>query len=472
MTMADEEHLKILKQGVEVWNRWRKENPDVRPSLRSAHLSRAKLSGAHLRRTDLREATLREANLSGADLVGADLIKADLHGAYLVAADLSTATLCQAHLNAADLSEADLRGANLSRADLREADLIKADLNAANLSRTHLSGVDLRHADLGGADLRHADLIRADLGEANLRRADLRGADLSEADLSEADLSEADLNAADLSGANLREATLREATLREANLSGADLRRANLSGSDLSGMDLSSMDFSEVNLSGAILNQTMLVGTDLSHANLSNCSVYGIAAWNLNLEGAIQSNLVITPPSEPIITVDNLQVAQFIYLLLNNQEIRHIIDTITSKVVLILGRFKPERKAVLDALREELRRRDYLPILFDFEKPSSRDLTETISTLAHMARFVIADITDAKSIPQELQAIVPDLPSVPVQPLIASSDYEYGMFEHFRRYPWVLETYQYDRPDDLLGDLGEKVISPAERKAKELTGKK
>jgi hypothetical protein len=118
-----------------------------------------------------------------------------------------------------------------------------------------------------------------------------------------------------------------------------------------------------------------------------------------------------------VITVDNLEVAQFIYLLLHNEKIREVIDTITSKVVLILGRFTPERKAVLDAMREELRRRNYLPILFDFEKPARRDLTETVSTLAHMARFIIADITEAKSIPQELQRIVLDLPSVGSTPL-------------------------------------------------------
>ncbi len=73
----------------------------------------------------------------------------------------------------------------------------------------------------------------------------------------------------------------------------------------------------------------------------------------MQLKGATQLNLLITPnrADEPTITIDNLNVAQFIYLLLNNKEIREVIDTITSKVVLILGRFTNERKKVLDAVK-------------------------------------------------------------------------------------------------------------------------
>jgi hypothetical protein len=179
---------------------------------------------------------------------------------------------------------------------------------------------------------------------------------------------------------------------------------------------------------------------------------------------------VITTGDQPEITVDNLEVAQFIYLLLHNEKIRHVIDTITSKVVLILGRFTPERKAVLDALREELRKKDYLPVLFDFERPASRTTDETITLLARMARFVIADITDAKSVLQELRGIVPDTPSLVVQPITIETQEEPGMFNFYSQVPRVLPTYYYTAPKQLIADIRERVIGPAEAKVRELRG--
>ena len=86
---------------------------------------------------------------------------------------------------------------------------------------------------------------------------------------------------------------------------------------------------------------TILLLDNLSHSNLSDakcdaanltgCRIYAISAWNVHLEKTIQTGLIITPLEEATITVDNLEVAQFIYLLLNNQKIREVIDTITSK---------------------------------------------------------------------------------------------------------------------------------------------
>ena len=87
------------------------------------------------------------------------------------------------------------------------------------------------------------------------------------------------------------------------------------------------------------------------------------------------------------------------------------------------------------------------------------------------ASTVIADITDAKSIPQELMAIVPTLPPVPVQPLLRASQREYGMFEHFRRFPWVLPVFEYEHQDHVIASLDSHVIGPAQAKAKEQTGR-
>jgi hypothetical protein len=206
------------------------------------------------------------------------------------------------------------------------------------------------------------------------------------------------------------------------------------------------------------------------NADLTGCRIYGVSAWGLKLsdDQASQRNLIITRENESEITVDNIEIAQFIYLLLNNQKIRDVIDTITSKVVLILGRFTDERKAVLDALRDELRKRNYLPILFDFDKPASRTTDETITLLARMARFVIADISDAKSVLQELRAIVPELPSVPVQPVIIASQAEPGMFDFHQKFSSFLPVHPYKTSAQLLTELSDRVIEPAEAKALEL----
>jgi hypothetical protein len=232
--------------------------------------------------------------------------------------------------------------------------------------------------------------------------------------------------------------------------------------------NLAAAKLTRASLSGADLFSVVLVDTDFTGADLTGCRIYGVSAWNLKLEGAKQQNLVITTVGEPEVSVDNIEVAQFIYLLLNNPKIRDVIDTIGKKAVLILGRFTPERKAVLDALREELRKRDYVPILFDFDKPASQGLTATVSTLAHLARFIIADLTDPSSIPYELATVIPTTP-VPVQPILLSGSSEFAMFQDLgRRHPWVLTTHRYASQEQLIADLGEKVIRPAELKVLEL----
>jgi uncharacterized protein YjbI with pentapeptide repeats len=310
--MAIPEHVRNLEQGVEAWNHWRIQNPEILPDI------------------------------SGADFSGATLVDDQVR-------------VPQGHGF----------GEKLVRL------LIGVDLNGLNLYKTNLRGALLR-----GTNLRNAMLVGADLSET------------------------------DLSGAVLSLARCRATNFRNSKLLDADLR-----GSDFTSACLENADLTMANLIGATF-----VNTNLTGAILIGAQVYGISAWNLRLEGAKQSDLIITREGESKITVDDVKLAQFTYLLLDNEQIRDVIDTIGKKGVLILGRFTEERKAVLDAIRNKLRELGFVPMMFDFEKPTQRDFTETIKTLAGLSRFIIADITNPRSSPLELQATMPDymVPFVPV----------------------------------------------------------
>ena len=290
---------------------------------------------------------------------------------------------------------------------------------------------------------------------------------LAKADLFNVDLSKADLSKATLVGANLAGADLSHVDLIDGDLTGADLSNVNLSHANLFNADLSCADLSCADLSNATLAQARLIGTRVGGATFTGCSIYGISVWDIKGEPKEQNNLEITnyfwlspSPQDPIITVDNLLVAQFINTLIHYPELNKVIDTITSKVVLILGRFTDERKPVLNAIRDKLREYDYVPVLFDFDKPESRSFIATVSTIAHMARFVIADFTDPKIVLQEVPHIAPI--GVPILPLLQEGQDEPPTLPDLRNvYRTILDTRTYKGTEDLLQTLRESVIEPS-----------
>lgn len=338
----------------------------------------------------------------------------------------------------------DLRGGTFTDVVLGYADLRGVRFDHAVFNTEHLQWMAMKGAKLQGASLRDARFTAARLMEADLRGADLTHAQLVDADLTGANLGAACLNGADLSNADLRDANLTHASLQGANLSGADLSGANL------------------------------VGADLRGTNLCGCRVYGISAWDVqfNEDDGLRQDLIVTPSGQPDVAVDNIEVAQFVYMLLNNPKIRGVLDTVCKKGVLILGRFTAERKAVLDALRSGLRERGYLPMIFDFDKPQERDLTETIRTLAGLSRFIIADITNPRSSPLELQAIVPDY-MVPLVPIIAEGEDAFPMLKDlWVKYNWVLDPLEYPSCEALLEVIEPAIIEPALQKHAELLAAK
>lgn len=310
--------------------------------------------------------------------------------------------------------------------------------------------------------------IAPDLSQAILDRINLSGANLRKANLEGAHLMRADLRRACLEGANLLGAWL----------DGADLREANLSGADLFGAYLSHADLRKIDLRGASLERVNMVNSKLSEANISGARIYGISAWDLEIDDTtIQRDLIVTPSERAIgktidsISIDDLEVAQLVYLLLNNKKIRNVLMTIGKKGVLILGRFSPERKIVLDALREDLRGRGYVPMILDFEGSQDHTFTETIKILAGLSRFIIADITNPKSSPLELQAVVPDY-MVPLIPILEEGETPFSMIRDLQKYGWVMKVMTYRSVDHLLENLEFKIIEPALKLHAELQLKK
>lgn len=137
--MANEEHLRILQEGVEVWNAWRKSHPSEIPDLAGAVLSGASLAGADLVRAQFFESSLRGVNLQGANLNLAEFFDADLQQADLRGAHLGGTSFFWAHLGEADLQRADLRGADFSESSLAHANLMEAAFGHTILGGTLLS---------------------------------------------------------------------------------------------------------------------------------------------------------------------------------------------------------------------------------------------------------------------------------------------------------------------------------------------
>src|SRR5208337_4943704 len=387
--MVIEEHLEVLKKGVTYWNSWRLENQDVTPDLSSITLPHMDYSGINFSKVDLSDTEIEDV-------------------------DLQKSNLC----------DAKLYNSKFVRSNLNIASLENAKAINVNFINTQLQATILRGADLSQTIFWESGIVGSDFTDANLFQVNFLGAYLS--------------------GTIFKRSNLREAILQGANTIQADFSYANLEGANLSWTRIDSTNFSHSNLNKVNLMRAQLIESNFENASLNDCSVYGISAWGLKLENADQSDLVITRDEVPKITVDNLELAQFIYLFLYSEKIHDTIQALTAKVVLILGRFTQERKNILEAIRGELRKYNYVPILFDFDRPESRDRAETIDMLAHISRFIIADITDARSVPAELEHIVPNLPSVPVQTIMHSSEEEYGLFDHMRRYSWVLQPYRYD----------------------------
>jgi hypothetical protein len=191
--MGNPKHLEILKQGVEVWNKWRSENRETYPDLRGADLSGADLRGADLSDVDLSRAFLSRADLSRVflsftNLISAILISANLRGADLSDADLSFANFSWAHLQDADFTDAILIGTVFADTDLSEVKGLESVIHdgpsgisisalyksAGQIPESFLRGCGLNDWEIESAKLYKRDLSPGQATDIAYRLIELR----------------------------------------------------------------------------------------------------------------------------------------------------------------------------------------------------------------------------------------------------------------------------------------------------------
>ena len=333
--MANKEHINLIKESIDAWNFWRKQNPHIQPDLEGAdlqgcNLRRANLKGALLYKANLQYTDLYQANLevivecsegqneryfatsslerkvltnaSYADFRNANLTKANLKGIVLCHADLRGANLEGAHLESysywvgsaedenhqwisisSNLASANLSGINLTKAHLRVylySSWVYKDMAFVGVDFPSFNGAILYEANLSGIDLSRVDfsganLSKANLSKTNLNEANLSGAYLQKATLNQADLTKANLTRADFHGANLREIVLDNSKLHQTSLQEADLTGVNLENVILEDTNLGKANLASIDFRKKILASTNLSGSSLNGANLCDLCLNG-----------------------------------------------------------------------------------------------------------------------------------------------------------------------------------------------------
>lgn len=154
--MANQEHLVILKQGVDNWNKWRRENAEIQVDL----------SGTDLSNLDLSMGNFSPARVPNSPID--DIPVVSYVGLQLPQVNFSLANLQNADFKHANLADAKLIGVHLSGTNFAHTNLSNADLSYANINYTNFSWANMTGVNFTGAEIAWASFSRTDLSQADM----------------------------------------------------------------------------------------------------------------------------------------------------------------------------------------------------------------------------------------------------------------------------------------------------------------
>ena len=238
-------------------------------------------------------------------------------------------------------------------------------------------------------------------------------------DFSGANLSGLMIQNAFAEGLNLRGAIFEDSEVEEGDFSRADFRDATFRNTRFNKTILTGANFDGATLVNCNLNRVNLVEASFRVREITETVIYGISAWDLQVTPeSKQSKLIIektygfysdfVAEGKIPLMVDDIELAQFVYYLTDHKRMRDVLNVMNARGVLILGAFRNGGWQRLDAIRARLAHRGYMAMIFDFARPDSMSLTETVVTMAGLAKFMVVDV-GGPSVPHELLSILTQL---------------------------------------------------------------
>jgi len=289
-------------------------------------------------------------------------------------------------------------------------------------------------------------------------KGELLGPDFSYADLTGADFLSADLMYSDFEGSIIKDTEFHSSLLMASNFKNSIINKSSFFGANIWASNFNSAIIRDSDFYGCNLSNV-----DLSNAEISNCYIYGISAWGIKRNDLTKtSNLIITSmySESAKITVDDIELAQFISLVMDNKKISNLINSMRTKSVLILGSFDNKTKLVLDRIKEVIPNYNLIPIVFDFIPSEKQDLIETVKTIALLSSFVIVDLSIPAGQLHELASIVRDT-YIPFATIANEDSKQTIMLNEFKHQYWFrsdkfiysLETYKEQIPSLLENEI-------------------
>jgi uncharacterized protein YjbI with pentapeptide repeats len=383
----------------------------------------------------------------------------DVHGGSWVNADLRGKDFMDGRFSSCDFRGADLESACLDRSTFMDCDFRGAMLDSgrapgATFTRVRFDGARFHHVDFGGCRFEGGTIEEAEMYHAIFRDAVLDGVSMKSTRVSFSQFEGIKINS-------------------KANLNGIVFEKTPLVGARLEVVDLAESSFRSVDLRNTLwrevnLDLSSFYDVDCDGAELENCHVFGMRICCVRGTPSRQRRITCSALGQPPLLIEDFKLAPFIHELDRDEATGRLIETLATKLVLLLGRFKAGPKELLDRLFAAFRRRGYIPAIIDFKCAGSHSWDEVMLSVAMCAHFVVVDMTDAHAAFAEVPYILASR-AVPIKPLIAIGAAEPSQFGGLRRrFAHLLPLFTYDSPESLIDNIDAAVIAPCEAELERL----